>query len=86
MKSWKILGFFFLAGLALYAALMLFVRLEMTRTAYAFEDAKTHERGLQEEQARLKALIHEQLHKMRQSQSTLREPEPQQIHRLPEGL
>lgn len=86
MRGLKRLFVFISAGLILYATGMIVVRLKMTETAYQFEEAKSYERSLKEEQQRLRARISTSEHPLSLKLKDFQEPHPQQIVRIPGGV
>ncbi len=73
---------FLVFGVCLYAVAMIVIRLSITQTAYEFEAVKQEERGLREEQIRLKSMIASRLSGFKQKSEGYQDPEPHQIHRL----
>lgn len=84
MRGLKRFFVFIAAGMILYATGMIVVRLKMTETAYQFEEAKTYERSLREEQQRLRAKISFELPSLTTNLKDFQEPDPRQIVRIPE--
>jgi len=66
-----------------YGLGMIIVRLSLTQTAYSFEEAKSEERELREEQVRLRARISERLSPRSLQRLGFAEPQPGQIVELP---
>lgn len=73
-------------GLLVYALGMIIIRLQMTQTAYVFEETKRMERSLHEEQMRLKVRIAQSLQEHKAWLQDFREPDPRQVIRMPEGV
>jgi len=72
-----------LAGLVFYSVGMIIVRIKMTETAYEFEDHKSNQRALEEEQVRLKMKISERLSVSKLKLKDFSEPTPEQIIEIP---
>ncbi len=86
-KSGRFIVLSFLGGVFLYSVLTIIVRLRYTELGYQFEEAKSYERALEEEQVKLRSELSTRL-----SRSDLRslkefkdfkEPEPHQITVIP---
>lgn len=72
-----------LYALFLYGAVVTFTRMRSAEMAYRFENLKLMERGLHEENIRLKALLHEELSPQALTKIRLSEPDPDQVRRIP---
>ena len=83
MKISKLVLGCLLGGLLLYSLGMIIVRIKMTETAYQFEEYKSAQRALQEEQIRLKVKISERLAVSRLKLKDFSEPSPDQVREIP---
>lgn len=86
-KRSKFFLFLILGGLFLYSASMIVVRLHYTELGYRFEEVKSYERALQEEQVSLRAQLSKRLSpqelKERHQVKDFAEPEAHQIVVIP---
>ena len=72
-----------LGGFILYSASMIILRLRMTEMGYQFEELKTAERGLKEEQLRLRAELARKLSPQVLKLQGFSEPEAKQVVIIP---
>lgn len=70
-------------GLMFFGLSMLVIRLHMTQLAYEFEDLKSYERSLKEEQLRLRSKIAEHLSPNQAYSKDYVEPRPDQVVLIP---
>lgn len=84
MRGLKRVFIFLGVGFIFYGAGMIIIRLKMTETAYQFEEAKSYERTLREEQQRLRLKISESSGPDRMRLKNFQEPHPSQVTRIPQ--
>lgn len=72
-----------LGGFVLYSASMVVLRLRMTELGYQFEELKTYERSLKEEQLRLRAELARKLSPQQLRLQGFSEPEARQVMVIP---
>jgi hypothetical protein len=72
-----------LAGFIFYSAAMIVLRLRMTEMGYQFEELKTYERSLKEEQLRLRANLAKKLSPQQLRLQGFAEPESRQVVAIP---
>lgn len=76
-------GVMLLAGILLYSSAMMVIRLKMTEMAYTFEELKSYERSLREEQVRLRAEVSQRLSPAQLKLKGFSEPMPKQVVVIP---
>lgn len=87
LRLLKSFGMFIFTGAAIYAVLMIVIRLKMTALGYDFEEAKSTERNLREEQGVLRAVISQKMGAVQFKQKGrlegFQEPSPGQVIIIP---